>query len=156
MGPDPHCKLQEYVDYNCEGEIKFGIGINGTSGPVSLRDVKMLVCQSSWSNRWCSSPDSLFIEQPCKYEMWRRPNTTQACILDIGTMCKAIHSNRVYHNWFHSVYVVRVIGIANGIVYSTKQFPLSPMRYQMHCGNGLLLGKGIRGYSKQCNIEDYI
>jgi len=156
LEPDSIYKLQEYVGYKCDGEIKFEISINVTSGPANLRDVHMLVCQSSWSNRWCTSPNSFFVEQPCRNEVWRSTNTTQACILDIGTMCKAIHINSVYRNWFHSVYVVRVNGIANGKVYSTEKIALSPMRYQMQCGNGLQLGMRIRGYCKQCNVQNYI
>ena len=144
--------LQESVDYNCEGQIKFDIGINQTNKPIQLRDVHLQLCASSWSNKWCTSPDSYFIEQPCSYKkvgVIRIP----VCVLDIQTMCRAISSSG---NWYHSVYVTKVVGLADGEIYSTRQFALSPLRYEYRCKKKLELGVRIRGHSKLCQISNFI
>ena len=148
--------LHESINYNCEGEVKFEIRLNETrSHVVYLRDVHMQVCKSSWSNMWCTSPNSNFIKQDCSYKNTVL-NTTHICVFDIAKMCNVIQTDRMYSNWFHSVYVVRVVGTANGMIYSTKQLALSPMRYQLQCKNNFLLGSRIRGYNKQCQISNYI
>lgn len=146
--------LQESIDYKCEGEIKFEISINQTNEPIQLRDVNLQLCVSSWSNKWCTSPDSYFIQQPCDHKKMVGLITSPVCILDIQTMCRAISGNR---NWYYNIYVAKVVGLANGKPYSTRQLALAPFRYQFRCkDNSMTLGMKIRGYAKQCQISNYI
>ena len=142
--------LNESVEYQCTGEVKFKISIKESNKEVPLTNLHLQICKSSWSNKWCTGPDSKFIKKPCISDA-RNSNETSYCDVDIPTMCHVTSSSGSSRNWYHSVYVTRVVGFVNGEVYRTKEFPLSPQRSQFGCSDNSLLGVEIRGNRKTCN-----
>ena len=145
-------KLTEAIDYDCEGEGKFTITINEDVDKLGIKDLHLRICKSSWSNMWCSGPNSYFIERPCRTNVSDSHNRS-TCVLNKPTLCSAVKNNGFQRNWYHGVYVVKIVGNSAEGTVSSKVFAISPRRYQFSCSVDFLLG--YPHYNKLCPSSSF-